>query len=215
MRKIFVSATAAVALCSLVISVAPALGLEFEGEATYSRTSSTTAQIIHLGPSRWVECAKMKATAYPEIGPFTELPMALEEYTMCTYNRELASEIVKPPSTSCGIMLESADLVELVEEEFGEGRATFGCDLVFKNASGCKVEIEKPGGVAEPEYVWTNLDGESGHYESLIQLKLKNLEYKIKAVSGGVCKSSIVGTSTNGEYDGSIPVLYATIFPEF
>jgi hypothetical protein len=218
MRKIFVSATVAAVLCSLAISVAPALGLEFEGEATYSRTSSTTAQIVHLGTylgnPRWVECAKMKTTAYPDVGPFTELEMTLEEYTTCSYNRELASEIVKP-SMSCGITLESADLVELAEEEFGEGRAKFSCHLEFKNASGCKVEVEKSGGVAQPEYVWTNLDGESGHYESLIQLKLKNLEYRIKAVTGGVCKSSIIGTSTNGEYDGSIPVQYATIFPEF
>jgi hypothetical protein len=214
MRKTFISATVIAALCSLAISVAPALGLEFEGEATFSGTSSTTAQIIHLGTSlRWVECLKVKMNASLEVGPFTELEMTLKEYETCSYSREMTSEVVKP-SSSCTITLESADLVELVEEEFGEGHAKFGCTLTFKGAN-CVVEIEKSGGVAEPEYVWKNLDGESKHYESLIQLKLKNLEYRIKTVTGHVCKSSFLGTNTNGEYDGSIPIERVTIFPEF
>lgn len=216
MRRIFVSATAMAALCSLVVSVAPALGLEFEGEATYSKRPSTTAQIIHLGTSRWVECAKMEMTASPKVGAFTKLPISLEDYAMCTYNREMVSEVVEPISLSCGITLESADLVELTEEEFGEGRAKFGCTLEFQSTShsgGCKVEVYKPG-AAQPEFTWVNLDGESGHYDSLIELKLKNLEYNIEpSKAGAVCKSSTTGS--NGEYDGSAPVERATIFPEF
>ena len=213
MRKIFVSATITAALCSLAISVAPALGLEFEGETGSSLTSSTTAQIIHLGTSRWVECSKVKIKASPKVGSFTKLSTTLEEYPTCSYNRELASESVETMD-ACTITLESADLVELTEEEFGEGHAKFGCILEFDNVSGkgCKIEIEKPG-AAVPEYVWTNLDGTPKHYESLIQLKLKNLEYKIEAFGGGVCKSS--GSGSNGEYDGSIPIRYVTIFPEF
>jgi hypothetical protein len=218
MRKIFVSATVMTALCSLAISVTPALGLEFEGEAGSSKTNSTTAQIIHLGTSsRWVECSKVTMKASVKAGAFTKLTTTLEEYKGCSYNREMVSESVETTAT-CTIVLESADLVELVEEEFGEGRAKFGCTLEFEGTShnGCTVEIEGSGGVAEPEYVWTNLDGESGHYESLIQLKLKNLDYRIiPSKAGAVCKSSIVGTSTNGEYDGSIPIQYVTIFPEF
>lgn len=217
MRKIFASATITVALCSLAISAAPALGLEFEGETGSSLTSSTTAQIIHLGTylgnSRWVECSKVKIKASPKAGAFTKLGTTLEEYPTCSYNRELKSESVETMDT-CTITLESADLVEFTEEEFGEGRAKFGCTLEFDNVSGkgCKIEIEKPGATV-PEYLWTNLDGTPKHYESLIQLKLKNLEYKIEAFGSGVCKSS--GSGSNGEYDGSIPIRYVTIFPEF
>jgi hypothetical protein len=217
MRKIFVSATVMVALCSLAISVAPALGLEFEEETGSSTTSSTTAQIIHLGTylgtSRWVECSKVEINASPKVGSFTKLSTTLKEYPTCSYNRELTSESVETMD-ACTITLESADLVELAEEEFGEGRAKFGCTLEFDNVGGkgCKIEIYKPG-AAVPEYVWTNLDGTPKHYESLIQLKLKNLEYKIEAFGGGVCKSS--GSGSNGEYDGSIPIRYVTIFPEF
>jgi hypothetical protein len=215
MRKILVSATVMATLCSLAISVAPALGLEFEGEGTYSRAKSTAAQIIHLGTylgnPRWVECSNVTTTAIPKVGAFTKLNATLEEYPTCSYNRELASESIKA-TDECTIALESADLVELAEEEFGAGRAKFTCVLEFES-SHCKIEIEKPG-AAQPEYVWKNLDGTLGHYESLVQLKLKNLEYKIEpSKPGAVCKSS--GSGSNGEYDGSILIQEVTIFPEF
>lgn len=216
MRKLFVSAMAMAALCSLAISVAPALGLEFEGEVGLSITKSTTAQIIqlgtYLGNSRWVECFKVEMKASVKAGASTKLATTLEEYETCIYNRELKSEIVETGG-ACSITLESTDLVELTEEEFGEGRAKF-CKLEFASASGKGCEITIEGSTtAVPEYVWKNLDGTPKHYESLIQLKLKNLKYTIANLGGTTCKSS--GTGSNGEYEGSIPIRYVTIFPEF
>jgi hypothetical protein len=209
MKKIFVSATVMAALCSLAISVAPALGLEFEGETGSSKTSSTTAQIIKLGTSGWVECLKVKMKASPKAGAFTKLSTTLEEYTTCSYNHELKSESVET-ADACTIALESADLVELTEEEFGEGRAKFTCTLEFEPVVGvCEVEIKGPT-AAQPEYAWTNLDGTPGHYESLIHFRLENLKYTIK---GTGCKTS--GSGSNGKYEGSIPIQYVTIFPEF
>jgi hypothetical protein len=208
MRKLFVSATVMAALCSLTISVAPALGLEFEGETGSSKTKSTTAQIIRLGTSGWVECLKMTMKASPKVGASTKLPVTLEEPTTCSYNHNLIDESVT--FSSCTIALESADLVELTEEEFGEGRAKF-CTLYVEPVGGtiCEIEITAPT-TALPEYAWTNLDGTPGHYESLIHFKIENLKYTI---TGTGCKTN--GSGSNGKYEGSIPIKYATIFPEF
>jgi hypothetical protein len=206
MRKIFVSATATAALCSLAISVAPALGLEFESEATFSETPSSTAQVIQLGTSGWVECFKMTMTASPALGASTKLKAKLEKYTTCSYNHNEKGEPVTV--SNCLIVLESADLVELSEEEFAEGHAKLNCNLKITHIVGvCEIKIEEPT-TALPEYAWTNINATLGHYESLIQFRLEKLKYTI---TGTGCGSSGI----NGEYEGSIPIKYVTIFPEF
>jgi hypothetical protein len=214
MRKIFVSATVAAALCSLAISATPALGLEFESEGTYSKTSSTTEQTIQLGTSGWLECAKMEMkTTDLTVGALTELEVQLEKYTTCSYHNKLEVESVSG-TTAC-ITLESADLEEQVEEKFDKGRLTFGCTLKFKNVSGtgCQVEIF-PARAALPEYEWINLDGTPKHYESLIHFKIETLEYAVKKIGSAACKGA-GATGSDAEYDGSIPISYVTIFPEF
>jgi hypothetical protein len=156
----------------------------------------------------------MTMKASPKVGGFSKLPVTLEEPTTCSYNHNLIDEPVS--LTTCPITLESTDLTELVEEEFGEGRAKFGCILEVENTTGkgCGIEIEKPG-AAQPEYLWKNLDGEHGHYESLIQFKLKNLDYTISTLSGGGSCATNGDSGSNGEYKGSIPVQEVTVFPEF
>jgi len=210
MRKIFVSATVAAALCSLAISVAPALGLEFEGEATYSKTKSTTKQTIQLS-SGWVECEKIEMTTEPTVGAFTELEVQLEKYTTCTYHHKLVAESVS--TVGCTpITLQSADLEEKSEEVFYKGRLTF-CTLKFKG-NGCLVEIWGPRATALPEYEWVNLNGTPKHYESLIKFRIEKLEYEVTKIGGAACNST--GTKgSDGEYEGSIPIKYVTIFPEF
>ena len=151
----------------------------------------------------------MKIKASPEVGSFTKLTVELEEYTTCSYNHNMKDESVTV--TGCTIELESADLVELAEEEFGEGHAKFGCTLYVEPVGGavCEIEISGPA-AAQPEYIWTNLDGTPKHYESLVHFKLENLKYTIK---GTGCKTS--GSGSNGKYEGSAPIERVTIFPEF
>jgi hypothetical protein len=215
MRKIFVAATVTAALCSLAISVAPALGLEFEGEGTFSETSSSTAPTIFLGSGSAgrVECSKMTMKATLKVGAFTKLHGSLEKYTTCKYIHGLANEPVSVQTLACAITLESADLVELAEEEFGEGRVKF-CQLEIENVSGgCFVEI---GGTtaALPEYEWLNLNGTLGRYESLIHFTIGGLEYKVTKVGSAACKTA-GDSGSDGKYEGSIPIKSVTIFPEF
>lgn len=214
MRKIFVSATVMAALCSLAISVAPALGLEFESEATYSKTSSTTKQTIQLGAFGWVECTKMEMTTEPKVGVFTTLEVQLEKYTTCSYHHGVADEPVSGPKLCAPIKLESTDLEELTEEEFDKGRLKFGCTLEFeKVGGGCRVEIWGPHS-ALPEYEWINLDGTPKHYASLIRFKIENLEYEITKVGSAACTSA-VNTGSDGDYVGSIPISYVIVPPVF
>lgn len=204
MRKIFVSATIMAALCSLAFSAAPALGLEFESETSSpSETSSSTAQIIQLGTSGWVECLKMSMTASPELGASKKLKAKLEKYTTCSYNHNETAEVVSV--SNCLIVLESAALVELSEEEFAEGHVKLNCKLKIEHVGGCEIVIEEPT-TASREYAWTNIDATLGRYESLLQFRLEKLKYTIKGTGCG-------SNGSNGEYEGSIPIKYVTIFP--
>jgi hypothetical protein len=215
MRKIFVSATVTAALCLLAISVAPALGLEFEGEATYSKTSSTTAQTIQLGAFGWVECAKMEMTASPKVGAFTTLGVQLEKYTTCSYHHGVAVESVSDTAACTPITLESADLEELAEEEFGKGRVKVRCEFVFKPGSGygCQVEIWAPR-TALPEYEWINLDGTPKRYASLIHFKIEGLEYEIREPGSIACKTA-GDSGSDGDYVGSMSISYVIVPPVF
>jgi hypothetical protein len=206
MRKIFVSATAMAVLCSSVISVAPALGLEFESDsATATETTSSTAQVIPLGTSRWVECLKitMKTSQEPVVSP--QLKVKIETYTTCSYSHNLKSEVTTP-SPKCPMVLESAALVELSEVEFAEGLAKLHCELKFKHTGGCEIVIKEPT-TALLEYAWTNTDTKFGNYESLLKLRLEKLQYTITGATG--CAAS----GTNGEYDGSIPIDHVIVPP--
>jgi hypothetical protein len=103
MRKILVSSTVTAALCSLAISVAPALGLEFESEGTFSSTSSTEKTTVQLGTSGWLECEKMSMkTVMLTVGALTDIELELEKYTTCHYHNKLETESV---SDAAGVRL--------------------------------------------------------------------------------------------------------------
>jgi hypothetical protein len=217
MRKIFVSATVTAALCSLAISVAPAVGLEFETETgestTKSNTTPTPTIFLGTGSAGRVECSKMTMKASLKAGASTKIHASLSEFTTCKYLHGLANESVSLSTAACGITLESADLVETAEEEFADGRAKF-CELEFEpvGASGCEVDI-KPSG-AQPEYEWLNLNGTLGHYESLVHFAIGGLEYEVKKPGSAACKTA-GDSGIDGKYESSIPIRYVTIFPEF
>jgi hypothetical protein len=204
MIKMFVSAAVTAALCSLAISVAPAFGQdsEFASEsATVTTTTSSTAQIIRLGTSGWVECPEITMKSSPTLGASTTLKLKIETYTGCVYNHNLKSEPTTP-ETKCPIVLESADLEELFANEFAEGLAKFHCTLKITGIGGCKIAIEEPT-TALPEYAWTNTDTTSGHYKSLLKLRLEKLQYSFSSGCGS--------SGTNGEWNGSIPIEHVIV----
>lgn len=203
MGRHFVALSVVIGLCSLTIPAAPTLGFEFESETSSpSTTTSSTAQVIQLGASGWVECLKMEMTASPTAGALTKLKVKLEKYTTCSYSHNMKSEIVTV--SNCLAVVESAALVELSEVEFAEGRAKLNCKIKIEHPGGCLITIEEPT-TALPEYAWEDINSTAGHWESLIKFRLENLKYTI---------SSGCGTSgTNGEYLGSVPIDHVTIFP--
>lgn len=206
MRKTFVTATVTAAVCSLAISVAPALGQdsEFSSETlSTSETTSSTAQIFRVGTSGWVECAKIKLKSSPELGVSTTLKVKIESYTTCSYNHSLLSEVVTTIEPKCPVVLESELLEELSVTEFGEGLAKFHCTLKFFTSL-CKVEFEEhlP---ALPEFAWTNTNTTAGHFESLLKMRMEKLTYKISSGCGS--------NGTNGEWDGSIPIEHVIVLP--
>jgi hypothetical protein len=207
MRRIFVPAMIAVALCSLTIAVAPALGQdsEFSSETSLaSETTSSTAQVIRLGTSGWVECLKIKLKASPTLGVSTTLKVKVESYTTCSYSHSLKSEAITTIEPKCPIVLESEFLEELSVTEFGEGLAKFHCELKITGAAGCKIVVKEPA-TALPEFAWTNTNTTSGHYESLLKLRLEKLGYTISSGCGS--------NGTNGEYDVSVPIEHVIVLP--
>jgi hypothetical protein len=205
MRKIFVSAAATATLCSLALSVTPALGFhEFLGDRTSSETAtSNTTQTFQLGPEDWVECAKFEIKYTPEIKLSSKLKVKLANYTTCVYNHPSESLIVQKSSTLCNtVTLKSSALKETFTNEFAEGLASQECNLQFETTS-CIVEIKEPAPQRLlTEFQWRNKDTIVGHYESLLLFRLEGMEYTIKTIKGTGCGSS----GTNGEYNGSIPL---------
>jgi hypothetical protein len=209
MSKLLVSATVTAALCSLAISVAPALGQlsEFESESSSaSEAPSTTAQVFRVGSSGWVECLKIKVKASPVFGPQTTLKVKLKSYTSCSYSHGMTSKPITNVPPECPIVLESNVLEEIGVNEFAEGLAKFHCNLKFITAGPCEIVIDETTTGAVPEFAWTNTNTTTGHYESLLKFRLEKLEYTI---TGTGCGSS----GTNGEYVGSVPVEHVIVLP--
>lgn len=201
MRKIFVSAAVTAAICSLAISVTPALGLthEFYGDTSSpTEATSSTAPVFQLGSSGWVECSKIKITADPTTVTEQKLKLKMEEFTTCSYNHNQTSDPVAV-SPKCPIVMKSTNLAEEFTNEFSEGRAKLECNLHFTDASKkCEIVMKEPATVV-PEFAWRNTDTTFGHYESLLLLRLEKLTYTISSACGS--------NGTNGEIDYSIPIV--------
>jgi hypothetical protein len=198
MKRIFVPVAVMAVLCSLAISVAPALGHEFYGDLTSPTEATTTAPVFQVGSSGAVECSKIKMEVFPQIGPEQKLKLKMEEFTGCFYNHNLKDETMTV-SPKCPIVLKSTALAEEFTNEFSEGRAKLECNLHFKGKGVCEIILKEPATVL-PEFAWRNTDTMSGHYESLLILRLEQLGYTI---TGSGCGSN----GTNGEIDASVPVV--------
>ena len=207
MRKILVPATITAALCSLSLSAAPALGFEFESETSSStETTSSTDLVIQLGTSGSVECSPPKLESSPTLGSSDELKVKILGLSGCSFNDNAKGK--NEPGTiaqHCPLILESADLVEVSDTEFAEGRAEFICRPEFVNTAGtCTVKLEKTTSPIR-EFEWYDTNDTLHHYESVLKIELKKMEYKIKSGCGS--------NGTNGELDLTAPIKYVVVPP--
>jgi hypothetical protein len=199
MRQLFASAAITAALCSLAISVAPALGYEFHGDRTTMVTAvSHTTQIFQLGASDWVECTELEAKFTPELTGSPKLKLKLTyPPSTCVYNHPSESQIVSETHENCPVALKSTALKKAFGKEFDEGLLSLECNLRFKTRAGCEIAIKEHITPLLSEFEWRDEDTVSGDYESHLLFRLEKMEY---TVTGLGCGSS----GTNGEYNGSI-----------
>jgi hypothetical protein len=208
MRKILVPATIAAALCSLSLSAAPALGFEFESETSSStETTSSTDLVIQLGTSGSVECSPPKLESSPTLGSSDVLKVKIGEPSGCFFNDNAKGKSEGGTiKQSCPLILESTDLVEVSDTEFAEGRAEFVCKLKFETSGSptCTVKLEKTTSPIR-EFEWYDTNNTLHHYESVLMIELKGMEYKISSGCGS--------NGTNGQLDLTAPIKYVVVPP--